>query len=125
MAASILEGGVMPGTMSPAEVRTRVERRWDLSGPFPAPRWTIECPCCRSTEVRLRQCSFHKREQSPAPHRCDVSFKCTDCSLAFSFGVPIPERMYRGDEKRIWTWREVRVITQRNMGNPTLSAELA
>lgn len=102
-----------PPPSSPAQLLERVERRWDLSGPVPVPRWDVECPSCRGTEVALRQCSFHYRHKtgSKSPWRCDVSFKCLECSLTFTFGVPVPQGMYEAVPRTLG-WREVKELLE-------------
>lgn len=79
------------------EVLARVERRWDTSGVLPVPRgdW-VHCPMCGSRDMHLRWWRFFERPGGTVRHRCDVSFKCTDCSLVqYPFGVPLPPEAWR------------------------------
>ena len=74
----------------------RVERRWDLSGDTPVPKWDIQCPVCGSTELRKQRHRFHKRPEGwkTNPYRCDMHYKCADCSYILNpFGVPTPREM--------------------------------
>lgn len=89
------------------QIVQRVNARWDLSGEFPMPRWQPACPCCGSDDIQARHWTFGKRPGHRVEHRCDVSMKCCDCSLVFTFGVPIPSSMYQAKPNQ-YAWREVR-----------------
>lgn len=90
--------------------------RWDIDGvlPVPLPGW-LACPVCRAEEIQAREWMFHVRKGSHAnPYRCDVSFKCCDCSAVWWHGVAVPQAMFdaRKSAARI-DWRRAReLLTQ-------------
>lgn len=97
------------------DVHDRVARAWDFSTGFPFPKFEPTCPVCDSDDVGLRYWRwFPKRQRGGTPYRCDVGAKCLVCSVTFTFGVPVRERLYRrwvredARRKRVWHWREVR-----------------
>ncbi len=96
------------------DIMARVAARWDLSAPLPVPRpgW-LRCPVCRAPDVipkewrtiRIREPAGHR-----FPFRCDVSFKCLDCSAVWVHGLPFDDvsgrRLAGGDGPRVVHWRE-------------------
>lgn len=96
------------------EVLRRVAERWTIGedDEFPLPKFEIRCPVCGSAEVQARNWQFVYRDAGGAKHRCNVSVKCTVCSHVMTFGVVIPERMYKKHlssvGSKIYHWREVR-----------------
>jgi hypothetical protein len=42
---------------------------------------------------------FHERLNSETRYRCDVMFKCPDCSLTLTFGVALTEEQYDGNDR--------------------------
>ena len=101
------------------EIFNRVEKIWDLSGPFPLPYKLFLCPVCRANETIIKQCQFFKR--SGHNFRCDVAFKCTVCSAVWPHGVKVPEKMAAKGMKKstlnvthltgpLYTWREMKEI---------------
>lgn len=72
------------------DVEAAVDAAWELVGGFiPVPREQIVCPQCRHPVVHLSRMVWHHRRPS-ALDRCDVSFKCTRCSLFWTHGIPVP-----------------------------------
>lgn len=73
-----------------------VEQFWDLSWIVPVPRSlnAVVCPGCRSKSPLIRKWQFHEKPGNTIRHRCDVSWKCRICSLAFVHGVVIHEAMW-------------------------------
>jgi hypothetical protein len=78
------------------EVERRVEKMWDLSGAFPIPKFLVTCPSCQTAEVTLQQVGFTQRDWtgSPAPWRCNIGFKCCECSMVWLYGVPVSKEMF-------------------------------
>jgi len=74
-----------------AEIMERVKRFWDLSGPFPLPKWAVACPVCGFQDVLIKQCKFHVRAENK--YRCDVMFKCATCSAVWQHGVKVSKEM--------------------------------
>lgn len=70
---------------------SRVQAHWDLSGPFPVPRFTPVCSQDAPHPTVIRGCIFHQRSGG---YRCDVMFKCVDCSNTIAFGVVIDKEMW-------------------------------
>lgn len=71
-----------------------VRRMWDIDNfPIPIPKFLVQCIGCHDHHPILRAVSFHIRENSSILYRADVGFKCTNCSLAWAYGVPITDRM--------------------------------
>lgn len=104
--------------LSAVEVMAAVTARWDLAGVLPVPRgeW-LACPVCRAGRPQPRYWRWHRRSGTPTiPGRCDVSFKCVDCSAVWTHGVPIDadtfERRATKVNRQIW-WREARTLMDR------------
>ena len=100
-------------SFDPETVLKRVQEKWDLSGDFPLPKWDIRCPVCGSPHVQARNWQFAYQYNSPTKYRCNVSFKCTECSAVWIHGVVITEEMFRKhvkiDNKPVYyPWREVK-----------------
>lgn len=99
--------------LSPDRVLAAVRERWDLSGPLPVPRgeW-LACPVCRSGRPQPRYWLWHRKSSgTPLPFRCDVAFKCVECSAGWVHGVAVDEDTYRRravKERRRIEWREAR-----------------
>lgn len=88
------------------EIEYRVDSMWEFT-PFPVPKWVIQCPVCRSCEVFIKQCSFFKRKEND--YRCDVTFKCTNCSYVWTHGVVVPREIAKPMIRpNGWSWREMR-----------------
>jgi len=99
--------------LSEKEIWERVENHWDLSGIFPRPPWNKPwcCPQCRSQQIFIKGMVFNRRSGSPRGYRCDVAFKCSQCSCTWVHGVPVKENMWRYHHdkgKTSYTWREIR-----------------
>lgn len=93
----------------------RVDLHWDLRWPAPVPREIPPCPVCPDGRAVAKDWRFHSVAVagSPRPWRCDVRFKCVDCSAVWQHGVAIPEAMYRHGmsrfgENRTASWRKIR-----------------
>lgn len=92
--------------------------QWDMSGPFPLPRWDMRCPQCgglhSERQIQGRRWVFHNGpgdRRSKNKWRCDVEFKCRRCSYLFSFGVVVPPEMLAHHVERLeYRWREVHAI---------------
>lgn len=93
-------------------VLDRVRESWDLDRELPVPKFDLQCPICNCGQIQLRQYSFHYRHKTGSrnPYRCDVSFKCTQCSLVWTHGVVVPEAMYKRHENEMIHWREAKEI---------------
>ena len=97
----------------PGQVHDAVARHWDLSGPYPVPvgRW-IWCRVCGTDRApQARWWRWHLRTAGTIGHRCDVAFKCVECSAVWQFGIPVPEAYYRrhaSREGKLIHWREVK-----------------
>lgn len=94
------------------EVLDRVGARWDLDQPVPVPigDW-LACPVCRTPEPQPRYWLFLDRSGHAIAYRCDIGFKCTDCSAVWVHGLAIPERVFRPWRKRVGKridWREAK-----------------
>lgn len=82
------------------EVRRRVGEAWILGERFPVPKFTPTCPGCCSDRVIFRRMRFFKvGGPATTPYRCDVYAKCSSCSLVFTYGLVIPEAMWKANEK--------------------------
>ena len=54
---------------------------------------------------------FHARKGTHAnPYRCDVSFKCCDCSAVWTHGVAIPEAMFTTRPASRIPWRQAKAL---------------
>lgn len=100
-------------TLSRNEVKERVTSYWDFKEmyPFPTPKDTIFCPCCSKNEVILKSYSFFEKQLKPYGYRVDINFKCCNCSMVWSHGIPIIYKMWKDADGqkghiRLWTWRE-------------------
>ena len=121
----------------PEEVVERVKERWDLSGDFPLPKAPILCPHCfaekfseaitegkdlksaveeareYASHVQARCWQFVYKDSGGAKYRCNVCFKCTRCSLAWTYGIVIPKEMFDkhrtgiDHQAKMYHWREV------------------
>lgn len=82
----------MISRFAPDDVHARVAKRWDFNGPLPQPTpgW-LRCPICGDEQPTPRYWRFHQRPASSVRWRCDVSFKCTDCSHVWVHGIPLPD----------------------------------
>lgn len=97
------------------EIMARVSEVWDFDQPFPWPKVDLSCQVCGSGALHPRFWRFFNRgERSRIPWRCDVGVKCTRCSVVLTFGVPVPEDVFRNTAERLdivnqqkW-WRDVR-----------------
>lgn len=81
------------------ELLDRVARRWHLDGRVPLPKgeW-MYCGACGAgpPSQHLRSWRFGQYGENAEKtwrYRCDVAFKCTDCSLVYVFGVATPQEM--------------------------------
>ena len=98
-------------------IMVTVRQHWDLDGKLPVPvgLW-LQCPVCRSVNVLLREWRIGRRNQPRGaerrrlPFRCDVSFKCLECSAVWPHGIPLDEqtgrRLQPGRGVRVVHWRE-------------------
>lgn len=98
-------------------VLDRVRKRWDLDAIVPTPKWDVECPVCDNNDTLAKMWTFFKKksgvEESRHIYRCDVVFKCQICSFNFTFGVPIPEKMFESHNHRgRYRWREVKEMLE-------------
>ncbi|MFH5833758.1 hypothetical protein [Halalkalibaculum sp. DA384] len=96
-------------TFTPEEVRDRIRRMWDFSGPVPLPKFAPQCLVCGHDEILCKHWRFHirKSRHSSSIYRCDVGMKCTACSAVWQHGLVVPEAMHPG-KRRIIHWREVK-----------------
>lgn len=81
---------------------------WDFSQVLPTPNFTIYCPICGGSDIKLSHWLFHiKQNPTPTPYRCDVTFKCTCCSYIINFGVLITEEYFKPwkTKQRLIQWR--------------------
>lgn len=101
------------------EVHAAVAARWDLSGPLPTPRdgW-LRCPVCAAQRLQIRHWHWHTRDNATVPHRCDVAFKCADCSAVWLHGVPVPpDYWYRNATAAARVgWRDGRRMLEEHRG---------
>ena len=103
---------------SEKEVLERVKRAWDLSTDFPIPKFRIICPICKSEAIQARNWQFQYRDVGGCKYRCNVSFKCTQCSHAWVHGVVIPEELFRKHvrgnvhQTKLYHWREVKKMLE-------------
>lgn len=93
----------------------RTQEAWILD-PLPHPRFDLACPVCKRGSTRfgtvmIRGWKYHDRQTKHAnqdrTRRCDVSFKCIECSAVWVHGLVVTERHYqeRAQERRDWHWR--------------------
>lgn len=110
------------------QILEAVSARWWLL-PLPHPRgdW-LRCPVCRSRRVQPRQWRLGRRDRGDGPeapahrlsYRCDVSYKCTECSAVWPHGVPLTRaQALRIDPAartgvRVWHWRDAAGLFDRN-----------
>lgn len=81
--------------LSEDEIWERVHKHWDIVNySVPIPKVPVVCPVCWSTQIQIRSIPFHKTDSKTIPCRVDVNFKCTDCSMIWGHGVPVPEEMH-------------------------------
>ena len=80
---------------TPEQLAARVAEKWDLTGRLPFPKWEVLCPTCRSPHQKLRYWKFHTylTAEKTTPYRCDVGFKCRECSYVYIFGVATNREM--------------------------------
>jgi hypothetical protein len=102
---------------APEDACARVAQMWDISGPFPLPRWEMGCLCgAMASEggIQIRSWQFMTQANRPHPWRCNVSTKCTQCSLVLMYGLIIPEDYYAQGfarhGKTLVLWREALAV---------------
>lgn len=101
------EAVVEEPTKSPTLDWSTVDEMWDFSSGNPMPRWDVKCHQCESPRVVIRHWFYHLRpaeflrrpgewvrDDTKHKERCDVSMKCTRCSLVFNFGVAVRKEHY-------------------------------
>lgn len=98
---------------------TRCEKLWTIYDEFPLPKRQFDCPVCSDPRdnARIKHFLFHEKTVSPSKYRCDVVFKCINCSAVWVHGVVIPEEMFLKRQARKYTWREARDIIEKNKRN--------
>lgn len=94
------------------DVEAAVEATWCMvAGFIPVPRETLRCPQCGHSVPHLSRMVWHHRAPSERD-RCDVSFKCTRCSLFWTHGVPVSTAAVAGAKDYFGRpeahWREVK-----------------
>lgn len=96
--------------LDPEQVHERVAAAWTFErGWIPVPRFQVHCPQCRSVLIQLSRVGFGQRKGSATKYRCDVSFKCTSCSMFWTHGIPITKAVYNNaGGSEVWSWREIR-----------------
>ena len=103
------------------EVAIRVDKFWSFESGFPQPKTELPCPVCRSSQGIIKDFRFFKRGgPTPNKFRCDVVFKCTECSMQWAHGVPISEELFklrvvRGKHKtrQSYSWREAQCLLEK------------
>lgn len=99
-------------SMDPETIFDRVRKVWDIDSPFPMIRDDVDltCPVCKQGEWAYRFWRFFERNAGGAKYRCDVSLKCTVCSVVQLFGIPVPEEVFEMQHERSKPihWREVK-----------------
>lgn len=96
------------------QTKQRIDRKWDLTGPVPVPKFEPECPQCGQIGedlILMKSCKFFRKGVfgSDNPFRCNVKFKCFVCSCAWMHGVVVPEEMAREFElNKIIHWRKMK-----------------
>lgn len=98
------------------DVEARVSDYWDMvAGFIPVPKRAIVCPQCGWPVPHLSRMIWHHRESS-ALDRCDVSFKCTRCSMYWTHGIPVSTAAVAAAKEHFGVpeaqWREVRDTLQ-------------
>lgn len=87
---------------------------WDMSnGIVPIPRMELTCSCGATGTMTCRNISWRQKPSTPRPYRCDISFKCLNCSRIAHHGVVITQAMFNRAEGftengKIHTWRDIR-----------------
>lgn len=102
-------------SLTPEQIQHNIEQHWDMTRELPYPKFDITCNCgakASNDEIQARQWSFHHRHGtgSSNPYRCDISFKCTKCSRVWTYGVVVPEEMWRKHANKRYHWREAKEI---------------
>jgi len=105
---------------SEEEVLNRVSKAWTIEegDVFPLPKFVVECPVCKSVDIQARNWQFTLKDSGGNKYRCNVSFKCTQCSAVWTHGVVIPEIMFRKHVKgnihqtKLYHWREVKKLLE-------------
>jgi len=81
-----------------AKADERCAAFWDMSnGILPIPRRELNCPSCRKRELTARRIRWRKLfpgEGSQFKFRCDLGFKCMNCSAVVYHGIVIPREMW-------------------------------
>lgn len=97
-------------------VEERVNTAWDTSGRVPVPRRQFYCPVCRSSYLLAKDFRFHekKRGNPSNPYRCDVQFKCCDCSMVWAHGVRLSAEEWRRrpQTQGLISWREAKKLLE-------------
>lgn len=76
------------------ETMNRIHSKWEMSGPVPLPKFEVKCPVCSEKKPLLKGALFHtRRKVSSNPFRCDVKFKCIECSFVWAHGLVVPREM--------------------------------
>lgn len=78
-----------------------IEWMWEWRAGLPFPRYRPLCPQCERRDTLIRQWTFRSRAneklanvESPRLGRCDVSFKCPNCSMVWFHGIVITDEQY-------------------------------
>ncbi len=88
---------------------TKIYQRWDFSKVLPVPLFDFVCPICGSDRIKLGEwIFFRKKSSNGTPYRCDVRFKCTECSFVPIFGVVVELKIFNKLDhyKHAFTWYE-------------------
>ena len=102
--------GLIPGETdypSLEEILRRRDKLWFFGGPGNAvplarPETIFTCGVCGSNKYCYRFWRWHIRKHSRIKHRCDVAFKCANCSITRSHGIIITEEEHARYEKHIF-----------------------
>jgi hypothetical protein len=83
---------------SAEDIMDNVRRYWNLDGPLPIPHaWPDHSCPFGHRPVQFRHWQFHEAPRGPrarVPYRCDVSFKCGECSMVWVQAPALDEDTY-------------------------------
>ncbi len=98
--------------LSEEEIEKNIDNHWEIYKNFLFPKFIIKCPICGSEKVILKQERFFRRDEGRMKYRCDIAFKCSECSNVWWFGVVIPDDLGKkqmiGNNSATYYWREIK-----------------